>query len=55
MGNLRKSNLMKTLMKLKPEEGIWMSEAPVPEIGHNDILIWVSKTAIYGTDVHIYN
>ena len=46
---------MKTLMKLKPEEGIWMSEAPVPEIGHNDILIWVSKTAICGTDVHIYN
>lgn len=32
-----------------------MSEAPVPEIGHNDILIWVSKTAICGTDVHIYN
>ena len=46
---------MKTLMKLKPEEGIWMSEAPVPEIGHNDILIRVSKTAICGTDVHIYN
>ena len=32
-----------------------MSEAPVPEIGHNDILIRVSKTAICGTDVHIYN
>jgi len=46
---------MKTLMKLKPEEGIWMSEAPVPEIGHNDILIRISKTAICGTDVHIYN
>ncbi len=46
---------MKVLAKLKPEEGIWMDEFPLPEVGHNDILIRVLKTAICGTDVHIYN
>jgi threonine 3-dehydrogenase len=42
-------------MKLKPEEGIWMSEQPVPEIGDDEVLIKIHKTAICGTDVHIYN
>ncbi len=42
-------------MKLKPERGIWMSEAPIPELGPNDVLIKVKKTAICGTDIHIYN
>lgn len=46
---------MKVLAKLKPEEGIWMSEADKPEVGYNDILIKIKKTAICGTDVHIYN
>ena len=46
---------MKTLSKLKSEKGIWMVEAPVPEIGHNDVLIKIRKTAICGTDIHIYN
>lgn len=46
---------MKTLAKLKPEKGIWMAEAPVPEIGPNDVLIKIRKTAICGTDIHIYN
>lgn len=46
---------MKVLAKLKPEEGIWMSEADTPEVGYNDILIKIKKTAICGTDVHIYN
>ncbi|RAJ99158.1 L-threonine 3-dehydrogenase [Aliidiomarina maris] len=46
---------MKVLAKLKPEEGMWMSEADKPEIGYNDILIKIKKTAICGTDVHIYN
>ena len=30
---------MKALAKLKREEGIWMTDAPVPELGHNDLLI----------------
>jgi threonine 3-dehydrogenase len=46
---------MKVLTKLKPEVGIWMDEAPVPDFGPNDIRIKVMKTAICGTDVHIYN
>lgn len=46
---------MKALAKLKAEEGIWMTEVPEPEVGHNDLLIKIRKTAICGTDVHIYN
>ncbi|MDO6408528.1 L-threonine 3-dehydrogenase [Pantoea phytobeneficialis] len=47
---------MKALAKLKAEEGIWMiTDAPIPEPGHNDLLIKIRKTAICGTDIHIYN
>ena len=46
---------MKALAKLKREEGIWMDEVPLPEIGPNDLLIKIQKTAICGTDIHIYN
>jgi threonine 3-dehydrogenase len=46
---------MKVLTKLKPEVGIWMDQAPVPDFGPNDIRIKIMKTAICGTDVHIYN
>jgi threonine 3-dehydrogenase len=49
------TNMMKALVKAKPEEGIWMEEVPVPEPGPNDVLIKVQKSAICGTDVHIYN
>lgn len=46
---------MKTLAKSKAEKGIWMEERPKPEIGHNDVLIKIRKTAICGTDMHIYH
>ena len=46
---------MKALVKAKPEPGIWMEDAPRPAVGHNDVLIRIAKTAICGTDVHIYN
>ena len=46
---------MKSLAKLKKEEGIWLREEDVPEIGHNDVLVKIKKTAICGTDIHIYN
>lgn len=46
---------MKALAKLKPEIGIWMTDVPKPVMGHNDLLIKIRKTAICGTDVHIYN
>lgn len=46
---------MKALAKLYPEAGIWMTEVDEPDVGHNDLLIRIRKTAICGTDVHIYN
>ena len=47
---------MKALSKRYARPGIWMTHgAPVPEPGHNDLLIKIRKTAICGTDVHIYN
>lgn len=46
---------MKVLAKLKAERGLWMADAPVPEVGPNDLLIRIKKTAICGTDIHIYN
>lgn len=49
------TNMMKALVKAKAEPGIWMEHVPVPEVGPNDVLIKVKKTAICGTDVHIYN
>jgi len=46
---------MKTLTKKKPEPGLWMEDAPVPEVGSNDVLIKIQKAAICGTDIHIFN
>ncbi|MEO0637721.1 MAG: L-threonine 3-dehydrogenase [Pseudomonadota bacterium] len=46
---------MKALAKTMPEEGLWRIEAPVPEIGSDDVLIRVNKTGICGTDIHIWN
>lgn len=46
---------MKTLSKAKAEKGIWMVDHPKPEMGHNDVLIKIKKTAICGTDMHIYH
>ncbi len=49
------SNMMRALVKAKPEPGLWMETVPVPEPGPNDVLIRVAKSAICGTDVHIWN
>ncbi len=46
---------MIALVKEKPEVGLWMKEVPIPEIGINDVKIKIKKTAICGTDLHIYN
>lgn len=46
---------MKSLVKSKPEPGIWMEDVPEPKVGPNDLLIKIKKTAICGTDIHIYN
>ncbi|MEO0612627.1 MAG: L-threonine 3-dehydrogenase [Pseudomonadota bacterium] len=46
---------MRALIKAKSEEGIWLADVARPSIGPNDVLIKVRRTAICGTDVHIYN
>ena len=46
---------MKALVKKLPKPGIWLEKVPVPEYGPNDVLIKIRKTAICGTDIHIYN
>ncbi|MEO0751558.1 MAG: L-threonine 3-dehydrogenase [Pseudomonadota bacterium] len=48
-------NQMKALVKARPEPGLWMEHVPVPEPGPSDVLIKVKKSAICGTDVHIWN
>ena len=45
---------MKALVKKLPQEGLWMEDVPVPEVGVNDVLIKIKKVAICGTDLHIY-
>lgn len=46
---------MQALVKSQAERGIWMQEVERPGIGPNDVLIEVGRTAICGTDIHIYN
>ena len=46
---------MKALVKARAEPGIWMQDVPEPKVGHNDVLIKVHRSAICGTDMHIYN
>jgi len=45
---------MRALVKAKPERGIWLEQLEKPAVGHNDVLIKVHRTAICGTDIHIY-
>jgi len=45
---------MKALVKAKAERGIWMQDIPKPAVGHNDVLIRVNRSAICGTDIHIF-
>ena len=46
---------MKALVKTKAEQGIWLQDMPEPECGNNDVIVKIHKTAICGTDIHIYN
>lgn len=47
--------VMKALVKKEAKPGLWLEEVPVPKIGNNDLLVKISKTAICGTDLHIYH
>lgn len=45
---------MKTLVKKKAVEGLWMEEVEKPSPERREVLIEIHKTAICGTDLHIY-
>jgi threonine 3-dehydrogenase len=46
---------MRALVKSKSEPGIWLEDVEMPAPGHNDVLIKVRRSAICGTDIHIYH
>ena len=45
---------MKAIVKRERAPGVWMEDVPEPTCGPNDLIIQLKKTAICGTDVHIY-
>ncbi|MCH7821811.1 MAG: L-threonine 3-dehydrogenase [Proteobacteria bacterium] len=45
---------MRALVKKKAQRGIWMDDIDMPQVGPNDVLIKVTRTAICGTDIHIF-
>ena len=49
------ADTMRALVKARPEQGLWMEQRPVPEIGPDDVLIRIHRTGICGTDIHIWN
>ena len=48
-------DLVKALVKAKPEPGLWLEDVPKPVPGDRDVLIRVRKTSICGTDLHIHH
>ncbi|MGB3367230.1 MAG: L-threonine 3-dehydrogenase [Acidaminobacteraceae bacterium] len=46
---------MDALVKKYAKPGLWLEKVDMPEVGEFDVLIKMRKTAICGTDVHIYN
>ena len=48
------TSTMRALVKAQAAPGIEMREVPKPRAGANEVLIKLEKTAICGTDLHIY-
>ena len=46
---------MRALAKLEPKPGLVLTDIEKPTVGHNDVMIKIRKTAICGTDIHIWN
>lgn len=46
---------MKAIQKTHSAPGLALTEVEKPHVGYNDVLIKIKKTAICGTDLHIYN
>lgn len=49
------SNTMYALVKTEAGKGLSLERVEIPETGINDVKIEIMKTAICGTDLHIYN
>ena len=45
---------MRALAKLERGPGLTMTDVQTPDVGHNDVMIKIKKTAICGTDIHIW-
>ncbi len=46
---------MRALVKAERAPGLTMLDVPMPELGPNDVVIRIHKSAICGTDMHIWN
>src|SRR3989339_557606 len=46
---------MKSLIKKDARRGLWLDDSPIPTPKSNEVKIKIKKTAICGTDLHIYN
>ena len=44
---------MKALVKKHAREGLWLEDVPLPEVGNNDVLIKVHKTAICAASIKL--
>lgn len=49
------TDTMKALAKMRPEVGLDLIDAPIPQAGPEDVLIKVRRAAVCGTDIHIWN
>ena len=49
------SGEMFALVKTRPAKGLDLVKVPIPKAGYGEVLIRIRKTAICGTDLHIYN
>ena len=47
--------MMDALVKSERGKGLILTQVPVPKPGIGEVLIKIKKTAVCGTDVHIYN
>src|SRR5579859_6928804 len=45
---------MKAIAKLERAPGLTLTRVKKPEVGHNDVMIRITRTAICGTDIHIW-
>ena len=52
---MMEQKMMDAIIKPTAGVGLALAQVPVPEVGPGEVLIKIHKTAICGTDVHIYD